>query len=67
MILVDLQAFLGDPMLKGTSCYTANNPYLQLVSLMPSLEKQFPVANTNQHFSCREQMDEQYPGTLGKA
>lgn len=39
MILVDLQAFLGHPVLKATSCYTANDPYLQLVSLVPSLGK----------------------------
>jgi len=39
MILADLQAFLGDSVLKGTSCCTANDLYLQLVSLVPRLEK----------------------------
>lgn len=66
MTIVDLWAFLGDPVLKVLlatlmtlicSCYH----YCQ------ALENVFPEANTNQHFSCKEQMDEQYPGTQGKA
>lgn len=68
MTIVDLQAFLGDPVLKVLLAATLLMTLIcSCYHYCQALENVFPVANTNQHFSCKEQMDEQYPGTLSKA
>lgn len=67
MTIVDLQAFLGDPVLKVLLSTLLMTLICSCYHYCQALENVLPVANTNQHFSCKEQMDEQYPGTLGKA
>lgn len=67
MSIVDLKAFSGDPMLRVLLATLLMTLICSCYHYCQALENVFPVANTNQHFSCKEQMDEQYPGTLGKA
>lgn len=67
MSIVDLKAFLGDPMLRVLLATLLMTLICSCYHYCQALENVFPVANANQHFSCKEQMDEQYPGTLGKA